>query len=186
MPDLEEDNEAVESDKKAALSASILSSPQSSPSRSPPFGKSFNQNEHDQKEHKAKMEEDERCVSKGICPMCKRHVLDKNTWASYPDGDWVPIDKQMQFCLAHKSADAVLTWTIRGFPDIVWHTLPDRIATYKKVLVGILTGTIPSTYAKVLDEAALPPRANKKIQKRLYNKEEISPGYYGTRGSRVM
>jgi hypothetical protein len=114
------------------------------------------------------------------CPMCgapvEQELLDKFSSTKYMN-----ISQQHKFCIYHKSKSARQTWVDRGYPDINWSKLNERIAKYHGHMEDILNGAT-SHYGTVFSKNV---RAGKN-RTLLKTEQNLKPGYYGSRGLRIM
>ncbi|KAK4220292.1 RTC4-like domain-containing protein [Rhypophila decipiens] len=121
--------------------------------------------------------------SKALCSMCDQEVDEKvreKFDAKHP-GSRFNLRREQQFCQFHKRNSARKTWKAKGYPDINWNKLDKRIADRHKFLQAILEGG-QSYYGDIFKNSV------KSGQNRTLLKSEtnMTPGYYGIRGLRVM
>ncbi|KAM7202174.1 RTC4-like domain containing protein [Rhypophila sp. PSN 637] len=121
--------------------------------------------------------------SKALCSMCDQEVdekVRKEFDAKHP-GSRFNLRREQQFCQFHKRNSARKTWKTKGYPDINWNKLDKRIADRHKFLQAILEGG-QSYYGDIFKNSV------KSGQNRTLLKSEsnMTPGYYGIRGLRVM
>lgn len=115
-----------------------------------------------------------------VCPMCEEPVeqdfLDKFSKKRY-----MSFAQQQKFCTTHKTRTARETWTNKGYPDINWARLNNRIAKHYSFLEDILEGGFShygTLYARQLKGGGI--RTLRKMDM------IMTPGYYGPRGLRIM
>ncbi|KAK4032390.1 RTC4-like domain-containing protein [Parachaetomium inaequale] len=123
-----------------------------------------------------------------VCPLCKKEVdqaqLDDFT-ASHPR---MTVANMRRFCEQHKRQSARDTWVHKGYPDIDWQRLDERIALHYPLLRRILEGggggggAPPSHYGDLFRDAVRAGR-NRTL---LRSDANLTPGYYGMRGLRAM
>ncbi|KAK5657097.1 hypothetical protein OQA88_3625 [Cercophora sp. LCS_1] len=119
--------------------------------------------------------------SRNACPMCGEEVnqtLLENFKRKHPR---MTLHVEQKFCLHHKKTSAKETWLESGYPDINWGTLEKRIAEQHGYLKSILQGT--KCYYGDMFSQKIKSGQNKTMLK---SEENPTPGYYGTRGFRVM
>ncbi|KAB8303386.1 hypothetical protein EYC80_004815 [Monilinia laxa] len=111
------------------------------------------------------------------CPMCNEPVAAEDLEAF---GE-MNTRKQEKFCLSHQRKSAHSDWMSKGYPDIDWATLDSRIASHHAFIKKIIGGA-PCHSRSVLDETI---RAGKD-RNLMKSTTNLIPGYYGSRGLRVM
>jgi hypothetical protein len=114
------------------------------------------------------------------CPYCKKPV-DAELLQTFSKGKRMPIRMQRLFCTEHKKVEAKDLWRSRGYPDIDWKALDSRISDHCNYLERILKGG-RSHFGDLLARD-IKEGINRNLMKADFN---CSPGYYGTRGFRVM
>jgi hypothetical protein len=132
-----------------------------------------------------------------VCPLCKKEVdqaqLDDFT-ASHPR---MTVANMRRFCEQHKRRSARDTWVHKGYPDIDWQRLDERIALHYPVLRRILEGggsgndgdgdgdghRAPQSHYDDLFRDAVRAGRNRTL---LRSDANLTPGYYGMRGLRAM
>jgi len=116
-----------------------------------------------------------------VCPMCNDEVdpdLLGNFKRKHPR---MTIDQEQRFCQLHKKNSAKTAWDKNGYPDIRWSTLDGRIAKRYGFLRHILEGG-KSYYGDVFGKKV----KDGQYKTLLKSEENLTPGYYGVRGLRVM
>ncbi|OIW34721.1 hypothetical protein CONLIGDRAFT_17505 [Coniochaeta ligniaria NRRL 30616] len=115
-----------------------------------------------------------------VCPMCgeavQQELLDK-----FSKKKTMGITQQHRFCNYHKAKTARQTWVDRGYPDINWSKLDERIARHHRFLEDILKGG--DSHFGTLFGTNVKTGKNKTLLK---SDQNLTPGYYGSRGARVM
>ncbi|SPQ17896.1 d5bcff9f-98a4-4caf-ac41-dca466338caa [Thermothielavioides terrestris] len=87
-----------------------------------------------------------------------------------------------KFCQDHKRRSARETWIQKGYPDIDWRRLDERISRHYGFLRKILEDGMDSHYVDVFQDTV---RAGK--NRTLFRSDaNLTPGYYGIRGLRAM
>ena len=124
---------------------------------------------------------------KDRCPVCNENI-DQELLEEYPAVDRLMIREQSQFCKAHKRRTAETTWEKQGFPKIDWHGLDGRLNKFHDAINDILQGRKFSFYRNGFEDI-IKTRKDRSLQKNLMKDveiEELTPGYYGSRGARIM
>lgn len=111
------------------------------------------------------------------CPMCNEPVAAEDLEAF---GE-MNTRKQEKFCLSHQRKSAHSNWNSKGYPDIDWTTLDSRVANHHAFIKKIIGGASCHS-RKVLNETI---RAGKD-RNLLKSTTNLIPGYYGSRGLRLM
>lgn len=116
-----------------------------------------------------------------ICPMCNEEV-DKELLDNFkPKRRHMSLQEMQQFCLLHKETSARTTWMDRGYPDIKWTGLEERMRRQHPFLKQILEGG-ESHFGDIFSQKVKTGQ-NKNLRKL---EESLTPGYYGVRGFRAM
>lgn len=120
------------------------------------------------------------------CPMCKEKV-DREFLETFDCGKRMNVRTQTRFCRAHKQETARSKWRQRRYPDIDWSSFNDRLKRYRPNIKNILDGDVPSYYRNVLEDAVKGGR-NRTLHQSLMSTSfhGLTPGYYGSRGARLM
>lgn len=121
------------------------------------------------------------------CPICKESI-DQVFWERYPNVDRRRIREQAQFCKAHKKHTAEVSWEEQCFPKIDWQLLDERLKDYHNAVDDILQGRRISFYRNAFEDL-VKSRNERTLRKDLMNGneiEELVPGYYGSRGAKIM
>lgn len=122
------------------------------------------------------------------CPVCgelvQRAFLEEFDCGTKP----LTIRQQTQFCKAHNSRSAMNEWKNKGYPIIDWLHLNERLASFHDSIDNILKGKQRSYYRDSF-ENQLKNRQSRIIKNSLEKgsgMEDLEPGYYGSRGARIM
>jgi hypothetical protein len=115
-----------------------------------------------------------------VCPMCGESV-EQDFLDDFSKKRYMTIAQQQRFCHAHKTKSARDIWSERGYPKINWSRLDKRIAKHYDFLRDILEGG-SSHYGSIYSKG-IQKGGNRTLLKMTGN---LTPGYYGTRGLRVM
>ncbi|KAI0021503.1 RTC4-like domain-containing protein [Xylariomycetidae sp. FL0641] len=115
------------------------------------------------------------------CPMCNG-LVDPDLLKKHSINGRMNVKKQTAFCRLHKQRSAADSGTNKGYPAIDWTTLSRRCRAHQDFLRKILEGTQPSHFASLL-KGKVESGKNRTLLK---NEDNLTPGYYGPRGLRVM
>lgn len=164
--------------------ASSLSSPANSPS--PPSSDfNFELSQADSA-LPVKKEEDNSPPKPALCPMCKEEV-DPEALIIFEAQPKHRFRDQLVFCDSHQATKAEKEWTSKGYPIIDWGTFDERIQRHFDDLEGLLVPDSSSYYRNLLDGDMKAGKAkNFRLTLAGGGLENISCGYYGTRGSGKM
>jgi hypothetical protein len=116
-------------------------------------------------------------TQKARCPMCKQYVNPDDLRAF----GYMNIKKQEKFCRSHRIKTAEQDWKDNDYPIINWKDLDSRIAKHHSFIKELIKGE-DSYYRSLLgdrieagqDRTAMTMKTN------------LTPGYYGTRGLRII
>lgn len=113
-----------------------------------------------------------------VCPWCQEPV-DAQMLASFSKGKGkrLNVNQQTRFCHKHKRKTALEQWSAKGYPEIDWDELPDRVASYNESLHEVILDDEPSHYRRVWAE-----KIAKGADRVMKKEENMNPGYYGPRG----
>lgn len=131
-----------------------------------------------------------RCVECQICNEELDPALQEEFQILFTKGKHILDYKwQQRFCRWHRQRDAERRRVEHGYPDVDWEQLDRRMRNFHRHLKAVISGAKPSFYrqelnARVKDGSktalgALTAEGNGK-------RREVSVGYYGPRGERVM
>lgn len=123
-----------------------------------------------------------------VCPMCKQAVDQSFLEEHTKVGMRMSLRQQAQFCKAHKERSAESEWQERGYPNIDWHQLDNRVAKFHTAMDEMLSRRRFSFYRNAFEDS-LKRGKNRTVQEALMGGDEIegtSPGYYGGRGAKLM
>ncbi|RAH83576.1 hypothetical protein BO86DRAFT_408528 [Aspergillus japonicus CBS 114.51] len=121
-----------------------------------------------------------------LCPWCKEPVPQEllERFQAQPQQR---MREQRRFCESHKSTAGEREWQEKGYPTIDWDLFEDRIKPHLEGLDRVLEPGSSSFYRNILDTKLKAGEAkNFKLDLRSDGLEDISCGYYGTRGSSIM
>jgi hypothetical protein len=118
-----------------------------------------------------------------ICPMCHMPV-DSDFLESWSNGKPMKTHRQVDFCLAHNKRSAVKEWDETGYPTIDWEALEDRLETHHARIKEIIDGS-RSHFRDILEDEIRTGK-NKTLVQSIKANKSLMPGYYGSRGLRVM
>ncbi|KAH8905329.1 hypothetical protein BR93DRAFT_970128 [Coniochaeta sp. PMI_546] len=115
-----------------------------------------------------------------VCPMCGE-VVEQALLDKFSKNKVMGITQQHRFCNYHRAKTARQTWVDRGYPDINWSKLDERISKHHKFMEDILKGE--ASHYGTLFGRNVKAGKNKTLLK---TDQNLTPGYYGSRGARVM
>ena len=124
---------------------------------------------------------------KARCPLCKESV-EKSIFEETTGGNRMNIRQQAEFCKAHKIRSARGRWKERGYPDIDWRTFETKLKSLHPRLEKLLQGNTQSYYRNALEDTIRSGK-NRTLKQALLQGEAtecLSPGYYGSRGAKIM
>ena len=117
-----------------------------------------------------------------VCPFCKRQVEQQHLDEFNTNNPRRTLANMRRFCDQHRLHQAKVTWVDKGYPDIDWDRLEERITRHYDFLSEILAGRRPSYYD---DRFAAVVRSGR--NRNLFQSDaNLTPGYYGIRGLRAM
>ncbi|KAK3309624.1 RTC4-like domain-containing protein [Chaetomium strumarium] len=117
-----------------------------------------------------------------ICPLCRKEV-DKSDLDEFKERyPRVTVANMQRFCQDHNRRSAREAWIQKGYPDVDWRHLDDRIARHYPYLRKILEDGEPSHYDKLFRDT-IRSGQNRTL---LRSDANLTPGYYGIRGLRAM
>lgn len=112
--------------------------------------------------------------------MCKERV-DRIFLEDFDSGaKRLTVRQQTQFCKAHNTRSAGTEWVEKGYPKIDWLHFEERLTKYHAALEDVLNSRQHSFYRNSFEDQV------KNRQSRMTDLEGLEPGYYGSRGAKVM
>lgn len=123
-----------------------------------------------------------------ICPFCKEPVEKQFMEEKVKIGKRLTIRQQAQFCRDHKKSAAEEVWSENGYPTIDWPNFNGRLNQYHQALDNILQRRRTSFYRNAFEDLVKSGK-NWTWQQDVISGnriEELSPGYYGGRGAKLM
>ena len=126
-----------------------------------------------------------------LCPFCKESV-DKEFLEEHINiKQRLSIRQQAQFCKAHKRRAAEEEWRRRQYPVIDWPKLHEQMEKFHHVLDDVLQQRKSSFYRNAFEDLvkARKNKTGKAVRADVLDAnriEELIPGYYGSRGARIM
>ena len=131
-----------------------------------------------------------------LCPVCNAPVSAAQLSAlraSHTLRRHSLVSQQTDFCRAHREADARAEWHTRGYPDIDWGSLPERLEDYRAPMAALMQDPRRSWFRARLEEklAARRQRSGRARDTLLqqFGREDGGDsggddvGYYGARGA---
>lgn len=121
--------------------------------------------------------------SKPVCTMCDAEVDEavRRKFDKKNPGSGFSLRREQLFCVYHKKDSARKTWKTKGYPEIKWKRLDKRIEKQYDFLQAILEGG-QSYYGDIFNNSV----KSGKNRTLLKSDQNMTPGYYGIRGLRVM
>ncbi len=120
------------------------------------------------------------------CPLCKE-VVDEDLLDEHRYSRRMGVQKQAKFCRMHKQRRAKKEWVARNYPNIEWDGLDARLKGYHHILEDILEGRKTSFYKTKLEDSIKSGRGRTMAQSMGSSGfHGLTPGYYGSRGARIM
>lgn len=125
--------------------------------------------------------------SESLCPMCRQPVEPEHL-AEFMAQPRRRVRDQHRFCESHRARSAQKEYRERGYPMVDWGRFDDRIRGHFGALEKILVPNYPSSYYRnILDTAQKSGQArNFRLTLAGDGLENISCGYYGTKGASMM
>ena len=125
--------------------------------------------------------------SKARCPLCK-DLVEKLFLDEFTGGKRMTIRQQAEFCKAHKIRSAQGLWRDRRYPDIEWSNFERKLTSLHPRLEELLQGNKQSYYRNALEDTVRSGKNRTLKQAMLQGEmmEGLSPGYYGSRGAKIM
>jgi len=123
-----------------------------------------------------------------VCSFCKDTVENTFLEERMRIGKRLTIRQQAQFCKDHKRRAAEDEWRERGYPTIDWASFDGRLNHYHLALDNILQKRRTSFYRNAFGDLVKSGK-NWTWQQDVMSGnriEELSPGYYGGRGAKLM
>ena len=117
-----------------------------------------------------------------VCPMCKRQVEQQHLDEFNTNNPRRTVANMRRFCDQHRLRQAKATWVDKGYPDIDWSRLEERITGHYDFLSEILAGRRASYYDDRFAAVVRTGRNRSLFQ----SSANLTPGYYGIRGLRAM
>jgi hypothetical protein len=117
-----------------------------------------------------------------VCPLCRKEVDKAQLSEFFLARPHMSVANMRKFCELHRRRSARETWLDKGYPDIEWPRLDERIARHYAFIRGILEGSAPSHYDALFGDAVRSGRNRTLLQ----SDANLTPGYYGIRGLRAM
>ena len=97
----------------------------------------------------------------------------------------IKMGKWTEICNNHKRSALQKVWAERGYPDIDWKNLKERVNGHYRLLEDIIWNKIPSPFRAVFAKQQKEIGGNAaKLLKR--DAQLQYPGYYGPRGSNIL
>jgi len=122
-----------------------------------------------------------------VCPVCKDQV-DREFLEEFNNGKRLRSRQQFRFCKAHKARSARSEWAAKGLPEIDWSNFDRRLQKYHPIIDDIVKGTRASFYRNAAEDRMnqLKAMTVQHMWDDTAGVDGVSPGYYGSRGARLM
>ena len=125
------------------------------------------------------------------CPFCKQPLEEDFLEEHTNINRRLSIRQQAQFCKAHKKRTAEDEWKRRQYPKIDWPNFQNYLNSFHNVLDDILQQKRSSFYRNAFEDVVMgrKNKTTKTVREGLLDEnriEELIPGYYGSRGARMM
>ncbi|PLN84453.1 hypothetical protein BDW42DRAFT_40367 [Aspergillus taichungensis] len=121
-----------------------------------------------------------------LCPMCKQPV-DPGLLLTFLEQPRQRIRDQKRFCESHQSDTVEKEWTEKRYPTIDWAHFDERLEGHFADLERLLAPDSTSYYRNLLDSELKSGQAkNFRLTLDGNGLENMSCGYYGTRGAAKM
>lgn len=125
-----------------------------------------------------------------LCPMCKEEV-DPELLLLFEAQPKQRVREQQQFCASHQQNSAEKEWKENKYPEIDWDNFESRIKKFfpnLEKLLGSRSGTSSPSYFHNILETNMKDGKAKNFRLTMMGDgiENISCGYYGTRGAGKM
>lgn len=111
------------------------------------------------------------------CPMCKQPITAQEVKKCLS----MNTRQQERFCRFHRKRDAEDAWSTKGYPVIDWDKLDARLAQHHEFLRSLLNGA--SCHYRDAFQDIVTAGKERNLLKMSKN---LTPGYYGTRGLRLI
>lgn len=121
------------------------------------------------------------------CPVC-REPVERSFLGEFDAGKRLNVRQQVRFCKAHKMRSAENEWQAKEYPKIDWTHLGERLGKFYPVIDDLLKGDKPSFYRNAFEDQVRSGQ-NRTLQQSLISGQGfdgLAPGYYGSKGSRLM
>jgi hypothetical protein len=130
--------------------------------------------------------ESELASSHQPCPMCSNPVRARDLELFAAECPSMSMRDQQRFCRQHKKAEGEAEWIARGYPKIDWDTLDKRMNNFRGEMVWFLERPEKSWFRGVLEQRVDAGKGRNLTKLTATEMQDISVGYYGTRGLRAM
>ncbi|MCJ1382816.1 hypothetical protein MMC17_005929 [Xylographa soralifera] len=126
-----------------------------------------------------------------LCPVCQEPVLSSDLaafTAEYTKSHRLTVRQQAYFCRLHRTATAQTMWQARGYPDIDWKKMPERLAAQDVYIMSIIKNSQPSYYRNLLTQKVA-SGINRTAAQAFVRADEdggAETGYYGSKGEAII
>ena len=126
-------------------------------------------------------------LNEAKCPFCKA-IIDKAWFEEVAGPGRLSMRQQAEICNGHKIRSGWQAWEERGYPEIDWERLHDRLNKYHSRLEQLLDHNGTSFYRNVLEDVVRSGK-NRTLRQTMMQGEAmegLTPGYYGSKGAKIM
>ena len=172
---------------KSSASSGLSSPPTSLIDDMTPVKVKSTTSEHDIPEVPSKVEAASESSHILKCPICKAPV-DSLFLSTFTGNRRLTVREQAEFCQGHKRRTADKEWQAKGYPKIDWPCLHMQVKIHSETIDEILKGERFSYYRNAYDDY-LKREKHRTLRQSLVQGggiEDFSPGYYGSRGAKIM
>ncbi|MCJ1401567.1 hypothetical protein MMC11_004783 [Xylographa trunciseda] len=126
-----------------------------------------------------------------LCPVCQEPVSASDLAAfaaEHTRSHRLTVRQQAYFCRLHRIATAQETWQARGYPDINWKNMSDRLAAQDGYIMSIIKNAQPSYYRNLLNQKVA-SGINRTAAQAFVRADEdggAETGYYGSKGEAII
>jgi hypothetical protein len=124
---------------------------------------------------------------KDRCKLCD-HILPPDYLDEHRDWTrkgFISLQKWQEICQDHKLRTLREEWKAKGYPDIKWAELKDRVVQHETLLKNIISN---KTHSHFREEFARELKETGGLTVKLLKQDRKlpNPGYYGPRGGEIL
>ncbi|MCJ1391173.1 hypothetical protein MMC18_004035 [Xylographa bjoerkii] len=126
-----------------------------------------------------------------LCPVCQEPVSSSDLaafTAEHTKSHRLTVRQQAHFCHLHRIATAQKTWVSRGYPEIDWKKIPDRLVAQDAFIMSVIKNSQPSYYRNLLTQKVA-SGINRTAAQAFARADEdggAETGYYGSKGEAII